>query len=124
MMKKHPLLNIWINGQDWLNTFERLRHFRDLYTIQNNDPNFSGQPNSYKEWVYNSELPQLVQNENYKKQINSVIEELDLKINNLDREKNNVIKSLEENKSKLLEEKILYEKALKVKIKKVAAKTK
>ena len=92
-----------------------MRHFRDLYTIQNNDPNFSGQPNSYKEWVYNSELPQLVQNENYKKQINSVIEELDLKINNLDREKNNVIKSLEENKSKLLEEKILYEKDLKVK---------
>ncbi len=124
MMKKHPCLDIWINGQEWLNNFEKLRHCRDMYSIQSGDINFSGQPDSYIDWVQNTELPNLIKNDHVKNQVEKLVEELTQKITNIDREKNGVIKSLDDRKAELLNQKILYEKALKVKNKKVATKTK
>ncbi|KGG02834.1 hypothetical protein EU99_1796 [Prochlorococcus marinus str. MIT 9321] len=122
MMKKHPCLDIWINGQEWLNTFEKLRHCRDMYSIKSGDVNFSGQPDSYIDWVQNTELPQLIKKDHVKNQVEKLLEEIDLKIINIDREKNAMVTSLDERKSKLLEQQKLYKDAIKVK--KVKAKSK
>ncbi|WP_032518281.1 hypothetical protein [Prochlorococcus marinus] len=121
-MKKHPCLDIWINGQEWLNTFEKLRHCRDMYSIKSGDVNFSGQPDSYIDWVQNTELPQLIKKDHVKNQVEKLLEEIDLKIINIDREKNAMVTSLDERKSKLLEQQKLYKDAIKVK--KVKAKSK
>ena len=122
MMKKHPCLDIWINGQEWLNTFEKLRHCRDMYSIKSGDVNFSGQPDSYIDWVQNTELPQLIKKDHVKNQVEKLLEEIDLKIINIDREKNAMVTSLDERKSKLLEQQKLYKDAIKVKKVKVKSK--
>ena len=38
---KNHFLDIWINGDEWLNSFEKLRHCLDLYSIKSSDVNFS-----------------------------------------------------------------------------------
>ena len=68
---KNHFLDIWINGDEWLNSFEKLRHCLDLYSIKSSDVNFSGQPDYYIDFIQNTELSVLVKkhlfNTNYQR---------------------------------------------------------
>ena len=66
---KNHFLDIWINGDEWLNSFEKLRHCIDMYSIKSSDVNFSGQPDYYIDFIQNTELSVLVKKQLFNIQV-------------------------------------------------------
>jgi|TARA_R100001086_G_scaffold240244_1_gene166193 hypothetical protein len=97
LAKKHMALDIWISPEHWRDAMAKLKHYRDMEYI-NSGHDISGQPEAFKSWVWQYQLPDLVQKdsavknqiqnnldvciqekENLERQIKSIATELCLK---------------------------------------------
>ena len=109
--KKHPFFgDLWLNSPDWLNTFQKLQHCRDMEFIR--DRNSSGMPQSFIDWCWEYDLPALLKKDQYKKQVEDLLNQLELRINNIDRELVAIEKSMLLDKGILEEKRTMFKKAL------------
>ena len=60
LAKKHMALDIWISPEHWRDAMAKLKHYRDMEYI-NSGHDISGQPEAFKSWVWQYQLPELVQ---------------------------------------------------------------
>ena len=113
--KSHPLAN-WIkcNGNTYATTLQRVKD--DSQVKAKTDPSFSGITPETNHWFWNEQLPQLCNEEFYRKQVEVEIEELDMKAANIERAMRNqmdtweVEKNTYERKSEKLKEILLESK--------------
>ena len=96
--KSHPLAN-WIkcNGNTYAITLQRVKD--DSQAKAKTDPSFSGITPETNHWFWNEQLPQLCNEEFYRKQVEVEIEELDMKAANIERAMRNQMDTWEVEKN-------------------------
>ena len=99
--KSPPLANfLKVTGNIYATTLQRVKE--DSQARSKEDPTFSGVTPETNHWFWNEQLPQLCNDEFYRKQVEAEIEELDMKATNIRRQMANQMEVWEE-ESKTLE---------------------
>ena len=98
--KSHPLAN-WIKckGNTYATTLQRVKD--DSQAKAKKDPSFSGITPETNHWFWHEQLPQLCNDDFYRKQVEVEIEELDMKAANIDRAMRNQMQVWETEKGSL-----------------------
>ena len=94
--KKHPAEGwLHLEPRDYSTSLDRLLRERDKELISN--PNASGMPQSFIDWTWSKQIPELIQKPFYKKQVEAHIADLEFKSERIDREIKTIAKgSIEE----------------------------
>ena len=99
--KSHPLANfLKINGNIYAKTLQRVKE--DSQAKSKEDPTFSGITPETHHWFWNEQLPQLCNDDFYRKQVEVEIEDLDTRATNIRRQMANQME-VWETESKTLE---------------------
>ena len=99
--KSHPLANfLKVSASIYATTLQRVKE--DSQAKAKIDPSFSGIPPETNHWFWNEQLPNLCNDDFYRKQVEAEIEELDMKATNIRRQMANQMEVWEE-ESKTLE---------------------
>ncbi len=82
--KSHPLANfLKVTGNIYATTLQRVKE--DSQARSKEDPSFSGITPETNHWFWNEQLPQLCNDDFYKKQVEVEIEDLDTRATNIRR---------------------------------------
>ena len=99
--KSHPLANfLKVTGNIYAITLQRVKE--DSQARSKEDPTFSGVTPETNDWFWNEQLPQLCNDEFYRKQVEVEIEDLDTRATNIRRQMANQME-VWETESKTLE---------------------
>ena len=99
--KSHPLANfLKVSASIYATTLQRVKE--DSQARSKEDPTFSGVTPETNHWFWNEQLPQLCNDEFYRKQVEVEIEDLDTRATNIRRQMANQIE-VWETESKTLE---------------------
>ena len=83
--KSHPLANfLKVTGNIYATTLQRVKE--DSQARSKEDPTFSGVTPETNHWFWNVQLPQLCNDEYYRKQVETEIEDLDTRASNIRRQ--------------------------------------
>ena len=83
--KSHPLANfLKVTGNIYATTLQRVKE--DSQAKSKEDPTFSGVTPETNHWFWNVQLPQLCNDEYYRKQVETEIEDLDTRASNIRRQ--------------------------------------
>ena len=83
--KSHPLANfLKVTGNIYATTLQRVKE--DSQAKSKEDPTFSGVTPETNHWFWNVQLPQLCNDEYYRKQVETEIEDLDIRASNIRRQ--------------------------------------
>ncbi len=83
--KSHPLANfLKVTGNIYATTLQRVKE--DSQARSKEDPSFSGVTPETNHWFWNVQLPQLCNDEYYRKQVETEIEDLDTRASNIRRQ--------------------------------------
>ena len=83
--KSHPLANfLKVTGNIYATTLQRVKE--DSQAKSKEDPTFSGITPETNHWFWNVQLPQLCNDEYYRKQVETEIEDLDTRASNIRRQ--------------------------------------
>ena len=98
--KSHPLANfLKVPVNIYATTLQRVKE--DSQAKSKEDPTFSGITPETNHWFWNEQLPQLCNDEYYRKQVEVEIEELDMKAANIERAMQNQMQVWETEKGSL-----------------------
>ena len=99
--KSHPLANfLKVSASIYATTLQRVKE--DSQARSKEDPTFSGVTPETNHWFWNEQLPQLCNDEFYRKQVEVEIEDLDTRATNIRRQMANQME-VWETESKTLE---------------------
>ena len=83
--KSHPLANfLKVSASIYATTLQRVKE--DSQARSKEDPSFSGITPETNHWFWNEQLPQLCNDEYYRKQVETEIEDLDTRASNIRRQ--------------------------------------
>ena len=83
--KSHPVANfLKVTGNIYATTLQRVKE--DSQAKSKEDPTFSGITPETNHWFWNVQLPQLCNDEYYRKQVETEIEDLDTRASNIRRQ--------------------------------------